>query len=121
MNEWGGGWSPSKWLERMRQQVAIFGSMIVDLRARGVKVMVVLLPQGSWELGLQQRAWYDKAVQTLCAKEGIPLLDWSHLLDDDDFADSNHPNPDGVDKLNSKFLELALPFLHSTGALKPGD
>ena len=112
-------WSGPRWEERMRKEVAIFEEMTKYLRARGVKMNVVLLPQGSWEDRLFFKRAYEETVKAVCERMAIPVYDWTKLLDDDDFADSNHPNPDGVDKLNPKFLELSLPFLRSTGALEP--
>lgn len=114
-------WYSPAWEARLREQVSIFEQMVADLRARGVTVAIVMLPQGSWEDRLPQKHSYDAAIKSICERRGIPLYDWSKLLDDDDFADSNHANPSGVDKMNPKFVELALPFLRSTGALAPTD
>jgi hypothetical protein len=38
------------------------------------------------------------------------------MLTDDEFADSGHPNIFGMEKFQSAFLDIALPFLRSTRA-----
>ena len=45
------------------------------------------------------------------------MYDWSRMIGDEDFGDSNHLNLDGMEKLQRAFLEIALPFVRSTGAL----
>jgi len=79
--------------------------------------VVVFLPLGTWEDSLPFEPAYVRAKSEACNKKSVPIMDWSKLLDDDDFADSNHPNLYGVDKLQPRFLEIAIPFLRSSGAL----
>ena len=101
----------------MPEQVGEFGRMIDYLLARNVHVKVVLLPQGSWENNLPFERAYQKQIEAVCGKRTIQLLDWSTMLKDEDFADSNHPNLYGMDVLQDSFMGLALPFLRSTHAL----
>jgi hypothetical protein len=46
------------------------------------------------------------------------LHDWTKLLDDEEFGDSSHNNVQGAEKLHQAFLDLALPHLRATGALR---
>jgi len=114
-------WLGARWQENMRVQVRQFEAMVDYLQARGVHVVVVLLPVGSWDHDLPFATAYTALMTEACEKKHVPILDWSSLLNDDDFADSNHPNLYGVDKLNPRFLDIAVPFLQSTGALKKSD
>jgi hypothetical protein len=111
--EWIGG----NWKETMRDQVSQFEAMTDYLQRRGVRLVVVFLPLGTWEDKLPFERAYIESMTEVCRKKSVPTMDWSKLLDDEDFADSNHPNLYGVDKMQPKFLEIAIPFLRSSGAL----
>jgi hypothetical protein len=111
-------WMGPNWQEKIRSQVAEFDAMTDYLLARGVRVVVVYLPLGTWEDRLPFERAYIDAMNEVTSRKAIPTMDWSKILDDDDFADSNHPNLSGVDKLNPRFLEIAIPFLQSSGALQ---
>lgn len=110
-------WMGPDWQEKMNSQVKEFGAMADYLLARHVRVAVVFMPQGSWESNLPFEGAYENMVTDVCRGKAIPVIRWPKLLDDDDFADSNHANLYGMDKLQPAFLEIALPFLHATGAL----
>ena len=102
----------------MDTQIEQFGAMSDYLQQRDVRVAVVFLPQGTWDDKMPFARVYTDAISELCQRKAIQTMDWSMLLDDDDFADSNHINPAGVDKLQPLFLEMADDFLRSTGELK---
>ena len=104
-----------QWERKITTQVSYMGQMLDYIRNRGAKVVVVLLPLGSWEQTLPYAPPFNKAIVELCDNKQIDLHDWSQMLDDDEFADSVHPNVRGADKLNNAFLELAKPHLRSTG------
>jgi hypothetical protein len=106
-----------RWGEMLDQQLSEFGQAMDYLRTRGVHMVVVLLPQGSWEDNLPFEREYSKRVNNLCRTKQVPLEDWSRMLPDEDFGDSTHVNVFGMEKLTSRFLELAIQFLHSTQAM----
>ena len=107
----------SNWKTDMRTQIGQFSAMVDYLLERKVRVVIVFLPQGTWEDNLPfERAYKEQVLQAFQGR-AVPVLDWSKRLDDDDFADSGHANPNGVDKLQAWFLEIALPFLRSMHAL----
>ena len=110
-------WMGPDWRAKIDSQLAQFRATLDYLQARRVRIAVVFLPQGSWEKNLPYEAAYEQAVTRICQEKSVPVDRWPNLVTDDDFADSNHFNPYGVDKLQPAFLNLALPFLHSTGAL----
>ncbi len=107
-----------KWQIRMDAQIAHFEDMVDYLRSRDAKVAVVFLPHGSWEAQMPFARAYNDAVHRICHRRAIPTLDWSAVLNDDDFADSNHLAPSGVDKMQPRFVEIAESFLHTTGILQ---
>jgi hypothetical protein len=110
-------WLGPRWRDNVRRGVTEFEGMADYLHARGVKVVVVFLPMGSWDRELPFGQVYTAEMNKACREKAVPVIDWSTVLDDDDFADSNHPNLYGVDKLEPLFLKLAIPFLRSSGAL----
>ena len=112
-------WLGPRWQENMHRQVRAFEEMASYLRARDVRLVVVFLPIGSWDHDLPFARAYMEQMREASEKNSVQVLDWSEALTDDDFADSNHPNLYGVDKLQPRFLDIALPFLRSTGALPP--
>jgi hypothetical protein len=79
---------------------------------------VAFLPIGSWDRDLPFARTYMDQMREACERNSVRVLDWSDALTDDDFADSNHPNLYGVDKLQPLFMDVALPFLHTTGSLQ---
>lgn len=105
------------WEHTMDDEFAEFNRMVEYLKARGVQMVVVLLPQGSWSDRMPFEREYRSRMMALCQAEGVPIRDWAGMLSDNEFADSGHCNIFGIDKMQAAFLDIALPFLHSTGAL----
>ena len=110
-------WMGPDWEAKMSRQLSEFGAMLDYLSERQVRIAVVLLPQGSWEEKLPFARAYENKVAELCQAKAIPVHDLPNLIDDEHFADSNHYNLHGVDKMQNALVGLALPFLHSTAAL----
>ena len=109
------------WRAKMQDQIRTFSRTIDYLRRNDAHVAVVLLPHGSWEDSLPfQRIYRDKLVE-LCRMKEVSLHDWSDLLEDEAFADSIHVNLSGMEALQEKFMEIALPHLHKSGALPQFD
>jgi len=111
-------WLGPRWQENMQRQVQAFEEMARYLRARDVRLVVAFLPIGSWDRDLPFARTYMDQMREACERNSVRVLDWSDALTDDDFADSNHPNLYGVDKLQPLFMDVALPFLHTTGSLQ---
>lgn len=95
------------WQDRLATQTEAFLRTALDLKARGAAVSVVLLPQGTWEDNLPFDAAYSAKMKEICAANGIPLVDLGDLLDDEDFADSNHFAPSGQAKFTRRALQVA--------------
>lgn len=105
------------WAAKIERQSDAFVRTARDLRARGAAVTLVLLPQGSWEANLPFHAAYTARMREVCAAHGIPVVDLGDLLEDEDFADSNHFNPAGQTKFTARVMDLARAHLRATGAL----
>jgi hypothetical protein len=105
------------WQKKIDDSAPVFRELIEYLKAHGVAIRVILMYQGSWNDALPSYAEYKHQISAICAQEHVPVTDWSHLLKDEDYGDSVHPNPDGVDKTDPAFLQIALPFLRSTHAI----
>lgn len=106
------------WEQEIKEQLAIFAAMVDYLRERKVRVEFILLPYGSWSQGGYFEAAYSERVREIAAERGIKVHDWTTRLADEEFQDSGHPGIAGADRLEPDFLEVAVPFLRSTGALR---
>jgi hypothetical protein len=105
------------WGVKLREQTDEFRKMLEYLRERDVRVLVVLMPQGSWETNLPYQKPYKDAIAGVCRVKAVKCLDWSAFLDDDEFADNSHANLFGIEKFQRSILDFALPFLRETRAL----
>ena len=102
----------SEWrhsLEVHRQELQ---SLADYLRAEKIPFDIVLLPTASWHGKMPYTAPYSQMIRDFCKQNArVRLIDFSHLLTDDDFFDHIHANDQGLDKLNPKLMELAKGFL----------
>ncbi|MBL9202641.1 MAG: hypothetical protein JNL39_19165 [Opitutaceae bacterium] len=107
---------PADWAEKIAGQMEMFGAMIDYLTARQARVVIALLPDGTWENARPYAAAYTAAMENIAAEKKLPLYDWRDLLLDDEFSDSSHANVFGAEKVQAELLKIATPFLLSTGA-----
>ncbi len=107
----------SAWKQKIETETAAFEQFVEYLKRHQVKVVVIHMPQGSWEKSAPFESAYIADVRRICAKTGVLLLDYSRFLDDQDFADSIHLTPTGVEKFQPIVFKLALDHLRSIGAL----
>lgn len=117
--EWARTLGP-RWEEKIRADVAQFARTIEYLRARDVRIMVIAMPEGSWNEGSPYEKLYMSELGAVCSRAGIPIEDLRKTIPDDDFADSVHLNPAGIEKFQQAVLPTFLDHLRSTGAL-PSD
>ena len=103
-----------QWTEKLDDSVALLNRCIDYLLARNVRVVVVLLPQGTWEKNLPYSQAYANRIGDLCSVKKLRLINLINLLSDDDFGDSNHYTVAGTQKVDSKFMELARDHLQLT-------
>jgi hypothetical protein len=108
----------SNWERKVDIQVAEFGRMVDYIRDRKARLVVVLLPLGSWDNQIPFEGRYNAAMTTLCRAKGVPLYDWSRMLDDEDFGDASHVNLLGTDKLHPALLDIGLRHLRAVGAIQ---
>jgi len=99
------------WQVKLREQTEQFGIVLDYLLDRNVHVLVILMPRGSWESNLPYQGAYTNAIAAACQQRRVGCLDWSGLLEDEEFADANHANSFGINKFQSALLSIALPFL----------
>jgi len=108
------------WEAKLDHENEELGRMIDYLHQRSVRVVFVALPVASWDYQLPFEEAFLARTRALCAGRGIPMQDWSRMLPDEDMQDASHPNLAGAEKLQPRLLEIALPFVRSTGALPAG-
>ncbi len=111
----------SDWNEIMDSELGYLKSALEDLKERNVNVAVMLMPMGSWDSDLPYQAAYFDKMSTICHALGVKIFDYSKLLDDEDFADSDHLNPNGIEKFQQTVMGLCLDHLRSSGLLPSND
>jgi hypothetical protein len=109
-----------RWEEKIRCDVAIFARTVDYLKLRGVRMLVIAMPEASWNDGVPYEPFYMKQVSDVCMKAGVEIMDLRKALPDDDFADSVHLNPLGIEKFQRAVTPRLLDHLRSTGAVQSG-
>jgi hypothetical protein len=105
------------WREKIDKELAALAASIDDMRARGARVLVLMMPQGSWEENVPFDRAYNEDLLKFCKARDLKVLDLRKLLDDDDFADSTHLTPTGMEKFERVVLPVCLDHLRSAGLL----
>ena len=105
------------WRARIDTELAALIASVDYARSRGAKVLVLLMPQGSWEANIPFDKTYNDELIKLCRARGLEPLDLRKLLDDDDFADSAHLTPTGMEKFGGAVLPICHDHLRSSGLL----
>ena len=100
-------------------QLKELAQLLDYLKAKGIKIQFLMMPSGHWNDGLPLHEKFVATIPPMCAARGIPLLDYSHLLPDDEFMDSHHPSSRGAKMIHDAMVRAALLHLHQTGALRP--
>lgn len=99
--EWTNFMGPD-WQRNIDSEVGNLDETLKVLNAHGVPVKLILLPQGTWMEGLPFPTYYNDRVRMVARRTATPVLDWSKLLPDSDFVDSNHLTVKG----QTKFREI---------------
>jgi len=111
------GYMGESWQEEMAEQIECLGRMIDYLHARGVSVVAVFTPLGSWHQALPYlHAYRDQATALLRAKD-VDVVDLTTFLADDEFCDSSHANHAGQQKLHEAMVAIAGEHLMAIGAV----
>jgi hypothetical protein len=108
-----------RWKQKLDLELAAFDRMVGYLRERGVNVIVVQLPQQSWDHETEYESAYMGGLRKVCEARGIPIRDFSRLIPDNHFADSVHLTTEGMEEIRPKLIEIGLEHLRSIGALAP--
>ena len=96
------------------RETAELGRLFDYLKARNVSVSVVRLPKGSWAEGSVLDEAFTRDIPPLCASRGVPILDLSHFLRDDEFMDARHPTFRGAQRERDELVKFALTQLQSS-------
>lgn len=109
------------WRDRISVDLAAFAQTIDYLKRRGANVTVVQMPRGSWEANVPFNHFYDQQLLKICTAAGVEVHDFTGLVSDDDFADSVHLAPTGIEKFQSAVMPMCVDHLRSTGELPADD
>ena len=110
-----------RWEEKIRRDVAAFARTLDYLRDHGARILVIAMPEGSWNDRVPYDRVYNEEIRDVCARRGVRLLDLRKSIPDDDFADSVHLHPAGIDKFQASVMGVFLDHLRSAGALTSAD
>ena len=97
------------------QQVKDVQAILDYVQSRGAHAAVVRLPAGTWSLGTPFDDAFRKNIPQMCAARGVPFLDLSRLLSDEEFMDAHHPTFLGAEKVRDEMVKFALTQLHAMG------
>jgi hypothetical protein len=114
------GWTEAmgpRWRELIEAEVTALADTIDYLQERKARVVVVRMPMGTWDDGQPFEPVYIKQVRAVCQSKGVKIYDFSKLIDDVDFADSDHLTPFGVEKFDRAVMEFCFDHLRQTGIL----
>ena len=114
--EWIDAMGP-EWEKKIQSQTLAFAEMVDYLRKRRVNLVAVRMPAEPWDDIFPYERTYFHAMRNICESKSVPIHDLSRLLDYDDFADSIHLNPVGIEKFQNAVMGIALDHLSGTGAV----
>jgi hypothetical protein len=104
------------WEEGIRQHRQELQGWLDYLRTQKLDFRIVLLPLASWHAPLPYPPKYRAMIEEFCKTNHVPLIDYSHLLTDDEFFDHIHANRQGLEKIDPALMDIARKFLQATGA-----
>jgi hypothetical protein len=104
----------------LTRQMSQLADLVAYLRDRGVGVSIVLLPQRRAFDALALPDAYHKAIVEFCENRHLHLVDLSHLLNEDEFADMDHSNDAGLMKSHRMLMILAMDRLGEMDLLPAG-
>ncbi|HVY03552.1 MAG TPA: hypothetical protein VG983_07835 [Caulobacterales bacterium] len=111
------------WPEEMRRQVNDLAALLDDLQSRGVHVVAIYPPSGSWDDTMPYQPAYHALVDPLLKARGVPVIDQRDQFPDADFADAAHLSYSAAVKVHEANLRAARRALSDMGislAASPG-
>ena len=105
------------WKEMMESELGYLKDAIKYMKERNAKVVVMLFPTPSWDSELPYQAYYLAKLKAICDPEGVPIRDFTRSIQDQDFGDSDHLNPNGVEKFQPSLMRLCRDHLEAAGIL----
>jgi hypothetical protein len=94
-----------QWKQDIDSEVEQFKRAILLVRSYRAKVLVILLPQGSWMEGLPFKSYYEAKIGAMCDATSTPLIDLSRSIPDNEFVDSNHLTVEGQEEFRKLIME----------------
>jgi hypothetical protein len=106
---------PDTWPETMKSEVHELTLLLDYLLERRVHVRALLRPSGTWIDAQPYASTYRKMIEPILAARGIPLIDQTDFLPDEDLGDYVHARYTGQLKLHEYDRQLALKALAEMG------
>jgi hypothetical protein len=103
------------WESVMREELGQLERTLDYLEERGVRVVALLPPTATMHDELPYDAPYKAAIMPMLMSRGIPIADFSDVLDDEEFGDDMHANYTGQQRLHEAYRALALEQLEAMG------
>jgi hypothetical protein len=105
------------WEVPLAQQMEALGQLADYLAARKVGVTIVLLPQRLPFEDMPMPTAYRQRLGGFCESRGLPFVDLSRLLPEDEFWDMNHSNYAGLMKTHAALMDIARSRLRAMGTI----
>jgi hypothetical protein len=99
------------------RQMEALRQMIEYLKARGVGVTALFVPERAPFAELPEPVAYHKQADEVCQRAGIPVLDLSRFLAEDEYWDINHSNYKGLMRTHNALIDLARDRLARMGVV----
>ena len=100
------------WEKGLKVQLAELRATVNYLQERGVTVTIVLLPTRTDYDVLPLPREYSAGVRTIATESRVQFVDFSRLLRNDEFVDTNHATYAGLEKLHGALMSLVRPHLY---------
>ncbi len=96
--------------ELFRRYLVAFAALLDEARAKGVRVVAIKTPVPSgFYKGLPNEPTFDAAMSDLLAQRGIPVHDFSRVMDEASFYfDTDHMNREGLATFLDRHLKAIL-------------
>lgn len=106
------------WRPVLDRQMVELEATLDYLCARRATVVGLLIPEGSWNVGVPPREAFRARVAGAFGRRGLRLLDCAGTVPDAEFADALHLAPPGTARVHAALLPVAEAFLTRAGALR---
>jgi hypothetical protein len=108
-----------RWSETINAEVGVFSRLLEYLQSHKVKVVVIAMPQPSWDSALPFQQTYLEQVRAVCEAAGVTIHDFRKLIPDEEYADSVHLTTTGIEEFQRAVMGICIDHLRASAAVSP--